>query len=93
MAHEEFRSLGSEPRGSCRHLNIAGEHLAREVGEAVHPEPDVQAVRADAHALDQQRDDAWLLSGGEFLPQRVEPIPDPATTQKVGPENRSRDAS
>ena len=40
--------------------------------EAVHPEPDVQPVRADVHALDQQRHDARLLGGEEFVPKRVE---------------------
>ena len=38
----------------------------------MHPEPDVHAVRADVHALDQLRHDARLLGGEEFVPQRVE---------------------
>ena len=40
--------------------------------EAVDAEPDVQPVRADVDALDQQRHDARLLGGEEFVPQRVE---------------------
>ena len=40
--------------------------------EAVHPEPEVEPVRADIDALNQQRDNARLLGGEEFVPQRIE---------------------
>ena len=62
----------SASRVSCGFSDTAHEHLAREAAEAVHAGPDVHAVCADVHALDQQRHDARLLGGQEFVPQRVE---------------------
>ena len=69
---ERHRLGDRRRRGSCGFPNAAGQHLACQTAEAVHAEPDVQAVRADVNALDQQRHDAGLLGGEEFVPQRVE---------------------
>lgn len=52
--------------------HVPSQHLAREAAEAVHAQPDVQAIGADVHPLDQQSHDAGLLGGEKFVPQRVE---------------------
>ncbi len=57
---------------SCRFPNAASQHFAREAAKTIDAQSNVQPVRADIHALDQQRHDARLLGGEEFVPQRVE---------------------
>ena len=59
------------PRVPCCGLDAAGQHLAREAAEPVDAEPNVQPVRAYLHPFNQQRHDAGLLCGEEFVPQRV----------------------
>ena len=48
--------------------------LSGQVGQSFGPQPDVDAVRADIDALDQQLDDARLLGREQFVPERIEPL-------------------
>lgn len=51
---------------------MLGLHCAREAAEAVDTKPDVESVRADIYALDQQRHAMRLLGREELAPQRIE---------------------
>jgi len=52
--------------------DTTGFYLASETAEAVDTEPDVQAIRTDVDAFDEQRHDPRLLRREEFVPQRIE---------------------
>jgi len=63
-----FPALAS--RGSCRRSDIS-HHFARQPGQTVHPEANIQAIGADVDPLDDQRRNARLLGGEEFVPERI----------------------
>jgi hypothetical protein len=67
-----------------------GQHLTGQTAEPVDAQPDVQAVAGDVQAFDQQRHDARLLSGEEFVPQRVELLQGGAGVMAVPPEEAER---
>ena len=69
---ERHRLRDRRLAGHAASPNAACQHLAREAAEAIDTEPDVEPIRAEIDALDQQRHDARLLGGEEFVPQRIE---------------------
>jgi hypothetical protein len=55
-------------------LRLDGAQVRNETRQALRPQADVRAFRADVDPRHKQMDDPRLLGGKEFVPKRVEPF-------------------